>query len=417
VKRNNLDFEMLIKIHTAASLFHWLARKMLQRKRGSSSPRLRLWPWLASMALLLFIARDLSAASAPAGRAALEWDALFQRESGWTGADGNFSIPLSTNRTLWLFGDTWIGRIRNSKRIDATMVNNSVAIQYGHERPEFFYGATNTGKPTAFITPKDRYSYFWPFHGARTRDRLYLFLQQVESVPSESAGPFSFRIAATWLGCVRNPDEAPPNWKITLEKIPFSQFGSRESLLLGSFVLRDGDYFYIYGQNLRLVQGKSQRSLVAARVQAEQLGNFKEWRFYADGTWQSNPAKLSPLCPDFPTEFSITYLPALKKYAAIYVEGAISGKIILRLSESPIGPWDGPTLIYECPEQKWPEKVFCYSAKAHPELAAAPGELIITYAANSWEFGNLSDARLYWPRFVRVNFGSKDADEASGTGK
>src|SRR5581483_9890843 len=75
----------------------------------------------------------------------------------------------------------------------------------------------------------------------------------------------------------------------------------------------------------------------------------------------------------------------------------------LRLAATPIGPWGEPSLIYECPEQSWPEKVFCYSAKAHPELAGAADELIVTYAANSWEFANvMRDARLYWPRFVRV---------------
>ena len=52
--------------------------------------------------------------------------------------------------------------------------------------------------------------------------------------------------------------------------------------------------------------------------------------------------------------------------------------------------------------------VFCYAAKAHPELTATRDELLITYAANSWNFWDLfNDARLYWPRFVRVNLEAK----------
>ena len=51
----------------------------------------------------------------------------------------------------------------------------------------------------------------------------------------------------------------------------------------------------------------------------------------------------------------------------------------------------------------WPVKPFAYAGKAHPELTDAPGELIVTYAANSSDFWTLfQDARLYWPRFVRV---------------
>ncbi len=52
---------------------------------------------------------------------------------------------------------------------------------------------------------------------------------------------------------------------------------------------------------------------------------------------------------------------------------------------------------------KWDKKIFCYAAKAHPMLATAPDELIVTYAANSYDLAELMDnAQLYWPRFVRV---------------
>src|SRR4051794_27497699 len=58
-------------------------------------------------------------------------NALFEQHEGWVGADGDYSVPLGSNRTLWLFSDTWIGKIQNGKRVDATIVNNSAAIQEG----------------------------------------------------------------------------------------------------------------------------------------------------------------------------------------------------------------------------------------------------------------------------------------------
>jgi len=134
------------------------------------------------------------------------------------------------------------------------------------------------------------------------------------------------------------------------------------------------------------------------------MGDWKEWRFYSDRAWQADPRKLSPLCAGFPTEFSVSYLPSLGKFAAVYMKDAISGTIQLRVALAPTGPWSEPLLLYQCPEQAWPEKVFSYSAKAHPEFARTTNELIVTYAANSWELSNvLRDARLYWPRFVRVD--------------
>src|SRR5262245_56405241 len=52
-----------------------------------------------------------------------EMNALFQRREGWTGADGNYSVPLGQGKTLWLFSDTWVGKIESGKRVDATIVN------------------------------------------------------------------------------------------------------------------------------------------------------------------------------------------------------------------------------------------------------------------------------------------------------
>ena len=112
---------------------------------------------------------------------------------------------------------------------------------------------------------------------------------------------------------------------------------------------------------------------------------------------------MTPLFPHVGSEFSLSWLPGRKAYAAGYSEG-IGGKILVRLAPALTGPWAAPMEVYRCPEMDWPAKAFCYAAKAHPELASAPDELLITYAANSWDFWNLfKDARLYWPRFVRVN--------------
>src|SRR4051812_9654571 len=72
--------------------------------------------------------------------AAPEWSNLFKRTSGWFGADGIFSIPLSGNdyvhkdndSTLLLFSDTYIGEVKDGKPLPGnTMVNNTVAYVKG----------------------------------------------------------------------------------------------------------------------------------------------------------------------------------------------------------------------------------------------------------------------------------------------
>ena len=162
------------------------------------------------------------AAPEPAGKAAPEWDALFQRDSGWIGADGNYSIPLATNKTLWLFSDTFVGEVKDGKRKNAVMIHNSIALQQGTNRPEFFYGHTREGKPDSFIKPTHgvAHGYFWLTHGVRTRQALYFFLVQVVTVKPDD--PFGFKVKDGWLAEVANPDASPPDWHITQRKVPFT---------------------------------------------------------------------------------------------------------------------------------------------------------------------------------------------------
>lgn len=364
---------------------------------------------------LLLGAASILAGEALPGRAAPELDALFQRTNGWIGADAAYSIPLSTNTTLWLFGDTFIGEIRNGRRTNAVMINNTIALQHGTNGPEFFHGTTRDGKPEAFFKPQDGQGYFWPMHGVRADDGtkprsghaalrgLWLFLHQIETV--KGGGPFGFKAIGCWLGHVPNPDDPPDRWQVEQTKVPFTEINSDDALFLGGGVMRAGDWVYFGGTDSRPETKKrfGHGGMVLARAPASRVGDFRQWRFLANGKWQKDFKKMTPVFADVASEFSISYLPAAKQYAAVYMAGGIFGTINLRFAPAPEGPWSKPRPVFRCPELDWPVKAFCYSAKAHPELATLPDELAITYAANSWDFGQLfSEPRLYWPRFVRV---------------
>ena len=66
-------------------------------------------------------------------------------------------------------------------------------------------------------------------------------------------------------------------------------------------------------------------------------------------------------------------------------------------------------MVYRPPESDGPRPMV-YAAKAHPELVGPDAtELVVTYATNSFEFGDLFTPQgahsLYWPRFVVVQIG------------
>ena len=358
--------------------------------------------------LILLAALNACVGAEPAGKAAPEWDALFQRDSGWIGADGVYSIPLGGGTTLWLFSDTLVGKVKEGKRVDTRMINNSVALQRGTNQPEFFYGTAADGKPASFITPQhgSRRDYFWLAHGARTARGLYFFAHRVVTV--KPGDPFGFKQVDTWLACVANPDDPPPQWRITQTKVPFTNISAKGALIFGNAVLVDGGFVYIFGGDSRTdaKQAGMPNGMVEARAPVTGLGDFAQWRFLANGAWQNDVRKVTPVFPNVGSELSVSWLAARKKSAAVYSEG-IGGRIVIRLAPAPAGPWGDPALVYRCPEMNWTPKAFCYAAKAHPELTSAPDELLISYAANAWDFWDLfKDARLYWPRFLRVKLGS-----------
>ncbi|MGH7953019.1 MAG: DUF4185 domain-containing protein, partial [Limisphaerales bacterium] len=150
----------------------------------------------------------------------------------------------------------------------------------------------------------------------------------------------------------------------------------------------------------------AQKKLILARAPENKLDDFAAWEFYSSGSWTNDFQKAAPICSDAPAEASVSWQPQLKKFVFVYTEG-IWGKIVMRTAAAPEGPWSEPTALYQCPEMKISPKVFCYAGKAHPELSAT-NELLISYAANSLDFSEvLNNARLYWPRFVRVKFESR----------
>jgi hypothetical protein len=336
-----------------------------------------------------------------------QYDALFSNEDGWTGGDGAYSVALNQHTIAWFFGDTWIGQIKNGRHVNATLVNNSVALQHGRHPPEaemdFYFGRAGDGSPAALIRPADGRGWFWVFDGVLTAKGLYLFLIQVERTAGNAV--FDFKVIGSWLGHIENFAALPSAWRVRQSQIPWSKFSASESILWGSAVLQVDNLLYIYGTKEDTGSTDRKKYMILARVPVSRLADYSRWRFYADGHWVSEFRKASRLGAEMPNEYSVSYIPVLKQYVAVYSQDGLSKNILARLSPKPQGPWSDAVRLYQCPEAKWDNSVFCYAAKAHAILSQTPDELIITYIANSVDFNKTAnDARLYRPRFLRVTF-------------
>ena len=331
-----------------------------------------------------------------------QYDRLFQQTNGWIGADGDFTVALTNGLTLWLFSDTFIGQVRDGHRVHPAMINNSAAWQHGIDPTsasvEFFHGRSPDGKPAALIAPMDGKGWFWLADGIVAHGKLVLFLAQIEHTDDTSV--FGFRQIGAWLGEVSNPLAPPTQWQVTQLKIPFAGFDAGENRSFGSALLATNGFVYIFGTRELKDAGKR---MILARAPDTDLAKFASWQFRGHDGWSTNAADAIDLCDGMATEFSVSWLPSAQRYVLICTENGLSEKIIARTATEPWGPWSAATVVYRCPEAKWDKRIFCYTAKAHPMLASAPDELIVTYAANSFDVAQvLDDARLYWPRFVRV---------------
>lgn len=336
-----------------------------------------------------------------------DYEALFTRSQGWIGADAIYSVALAPAQTIWLFGDTFWGRVADGRRHDALLVNNTVAVQTGRSPPHadmsFYAGRQADGEPSALIRPADGKGWFWIYDGIQTGSGLYLFLVQIER--SKDPSVFGFRLVGNWLGHIANPQDSPDRWQITQRRLPWTGGSGLNPILFGSAVLAVGNDLYIYGARDRTSGSQLQKDMLVARVPIGQLADFDLWRFYAGDHWANTIEEAASACEEVANEYSVSYLPRLKKYVLVYSEGGLSPNILARLAGAPTGPWSAPIQLYRCPEADWDSRIFCYAGKGHPEISDRPGELIVTYVSNATELELLeADARLYRPRFIRVTF-------------
>lgn len=351
-----------------------------------------------------------------------EWTDLLKRTSGWFGGDGIFAIPKNgvdklsdSAETVLLFSDTMIGEIEDGKpKPGYVMIHNSVATIKGgaakEENIKFNWDNTSAGTPESIFIPNTPASqpgdYYWlgdGFVNQELNDKTYIFGYRIRNVKGANAFGFE-HVGSTFIII---PKGSKPPYKDQKQiDVPFFALGENESgtMAFGSGIFvntakagqtnPDG-YVYVYG-----VRGK-EKDLVSARVLPKDFEKFDKWKFWDGSNWVANMDQVADITNHVSNELSVSALPD-GRYALFFQVDGISSIIGLRLGSSPVGPF-GPIInIYDCKKSLEAKNFFAYNAKAHPALSE-PGELLISYNINSFDFNN--DIKLfpnlYRPRFIR----------------
>ncbi len=330
----------------------------------------------------------------------------FPYSRGWLGADDAYSIPLSPNHSLWLFGDTFVGTPTTQLRSQAkTMVRNSIGISDCEPHlpctMRYFWNKPNDPKPRSFFDTGTDDLWYWPLDGYLSGNMLYVSLLAVRNKPgASSTDAFGFEIAGTKLATISNAHDSPVKWRAHITDL------SDARLWLGISIVPEGKELIWYTQ---VSESEGHGYMTAVRAARDKLGepsNAGE-HLTKDGQWAPGlPGSDAMHVIEQPiSEMSVRYHAMIKKWVALSIGPEFpSPRVVIRLSDSPVGPWSAPQTIFEFPEMQqanpgYDKDTFCYAVKEHVEFA--DDKIVLTYACNSMVIAKtMGNMHIYRPRVV-----------------
>ncbi len=373
-------------------------------------------------------------------------DALFHQDPTWRGADAAYSAPLSGGRTLWLFGDTFLGPDRRTAR----MVHNTIGIQDVADpataRLTTHHGGADDD-PTPFF-PTEPGTWLWPMDCARTDVGIVVFFMRVRSsrpdLPTvldswRAEGSLMFFDVFDWTAVlIRNPDHPVANWQVE----PLGTPPAVDRVIPGPGAVSHDGHLYAYGwrdghslrpgllrRTPRYHGRRHPRQAFVLRWPVDTIAaglHAPQW--WTGHGWHPDQGRAAAVVDDPATEFTVHRdqatgefllvgttgwfvgvdrvsalrpLRVLKRLPRVgrllSMLGLIRASLTVRRAPAPQGPWSAQVRVFS---PKVASDVVVYAGKAHPQLT---GGLVCTYAQIALKADRtLSDESLYYPRFIRV---------------
>ena len=324
---------------------------------------------------------------------------MFARDCcGVTGADGEYSVLLPDGRTVWIFGDSFLGTVNHDRSRDKKVpwfIRNSMAVQEA-DTLRSLYNVIDGWETSLVIPPgatkgkqfSEDSLWYWPGDGFIENGKLKVFMSAFYQA---KPGDWGFAWVSTNIATFSLPD-------IKLERIDHFNYPGAMEIHWGHAVC-DGDeqHTYIYG-----AEDKSKNLFVARAPKGNILA---PWEFFTGTEWVNDSKQAKPMLVIPGSEqFSVFRLE--DKYVLVVQEGGfMTREIVSYYSDSPFTGWKNRKVL--CLAQL-PEDVastanlFAYNSLAHPQFIEN-GELLISSCINSFVVEDVfRDASKYRPVFLRV---------------
>ena len=355
----------------------------------------------SAIALISAIAACSSPEPVDRGEQWPEAAALFRQDPRWLGGDGALTIPLGTDRTLWLFGDTFVAKTPNNVRTESEMVRSTIGVQTGLDptraKMEFAWRTDPDGSPASFFA-EDGERWHWPGHGVRLPNggAVVVFLMILRSTPNEGLG---FAESGWRVARIDDVDGPPTAMRVTT----FDPPPSTRDAVVGCASVIEGEHGVAFAPG----DGSAHRAYLARMRIADLAANVAapEWWTGVGSGW-GRDVDAKPVMDDVGSECSVHWDARHSRWVHVMSQGFGATAIVTRTAPALEGPWSDAVHAFTPPESRG-EKPFVYAAKAHPELTTGNAdELVVTYATNSFDFADLftphGAENVYWPRFVRL---------------
>jgi len=312
---------------------------------------------------------------------------------GVTGADGFYSVDLPDGRTVWIFGDSFLGTVNPDGSRDKrspVFIRNAMAVQDG-DSLRSLYNVID-GWESSLVIPPDAVKgtefsedslWYWPGDGFVENDKLKVFMTGFYQADT---GNWGFRWTNANIATFSLPD-------LQLEKIDHFDYPGEVEIHWGHAVCDDApDFTYIYGAG-------DKYPYVARAPKGNILA---DWDFWTGENWVSD-SKLAKPMTDFKGSEQFSVIKINDKYVLLTQTGDfLASSLSSATSDLPYTGWSNKKELWKLQPLVQVKDLFAYNPVAHPQFTD-DGELLVSYCINSFNLDDLfEDASKYRPVFIRV---------------
>lgn len=307
-----------------------------------------------------------------------------------TGGDGAISIPINEQKSLWLWGDSFLGEVMNNQRSTTSpfTMGNVWQILDGKSVKTIVGGTLKQPKALLETEKVDGHStVLWPMHGFVKNNIIHVFMS---TIVQTGKGTFDFYWYSTIYYRLRLSDLSVIDKRELLTN-------KQTNVHLGFGVLEYDGYYYIYGSDARK-DFSATLNVARARLANDKLQN---WQYFNGKDWSAHPEEIKPLQGiDLPVSEQFSVFRHKDEFVLL-TQDRFKPEIYTFVANSPAGPWFGKKHIYTIPERS-DSTVFTYNAMAHPQYGSGK-KWLISYCVNAKNIPDLyKNASIYKPRFFWV---------------